>query len=68
MAHPWTKVSRDDFGVIVPVVAETYDGFLNDILSFDVTETMVDNDAVRIRDARRHSVNKWFANRLNDHA
>jgi len=43
MAHPGTKVSPDDFGLIVPVVAETYDGYLNDILSFDVTETMVEN-------------------------
>ncbi len=27
MAHPGTKVSPDDFGLIVPVVAETYDGY-----------------------------------------
>jgi L-aminopeptidase/D-esterase-like protein len=35
-AHPGTKFSPDDFGLIVPVVAETYDSYLNDIRSFDV--------------------------------
>jgi D-aminopeptidase len=39
--HPGTKTAEDGFGYIVPVVAETYDGYLNDILSFDVTEDMV---------------------------
>ena len=33
-----TNGTSDDFGLIVPVVAETYDGYLNDILSFNVTQ------------------------------
>jgi L-aminopeptidase/D-esterase-like protein len=41
--HPGKKTADDGFGYIVPVVAETYDGYLNDILSFDVTEDMVKN-------------------------
>jgi D-aminopeptidase len=48
MTHQGSTNASDDFGLIVPVVAETYDGYLNDILSFDavdsagnVTETMV---------------------------
>jgi D-aminopeptidase len=32
-----------DFGLIVPVVAETWDGYLNNINSFNVTQTMVNN-------------------------
>jgi L-aminopeptidase/D-esterase-like protein len=35
------KVDPDDFGLYLPVVAETYDGWLNDVLGFHVTEVMV---------------------------
>jgi len=34
-------VDPDDFGLYLPVVAETYDGWLNDVLGFHVTEAMV---------------------------
>jgi D-aminopeptidase len=42
LANPG-KAGSDDFGLIEPVVAETYDGYLNNILSFDVTQDMVNN-------------------------
>lgn len=35
--------SFEDFGLIVPVVAETDDSYLNDSLSFNITQDMVDN-------------------------
>ena len=34
-------INPDDFGLYLPVVAETYDGWLNDILGFHVTRQMV---------------------------
>jgi L-aminopeptidase/D-esterase-like protein len=34
-------IDLDDFGPFLPVVAETYDGWLNDILGFHVTHRMV---------------------------
>jgi D-aminopeptidase len=48
LGHPiWPgeprKVRLRQFGLIVPVVAETYDGYLNNSLSFDVTQNMVNN-------------------------
>ena len=36
-------INLDVFGPLLPVVAETYDGWLNDILSFSVDEMMVKN-------------------------
>jgi D-aminopeptidase len=35
--------ASEDFGLIVPVVAETDDSYLNDSLSFNVTQDMVNN-------------------------
>jgi len=34
-------IEPDNFGIYLPVVAETYDGYLNDILGFHVTPQMV---------------------------
>ncbi len=39
------NIDLDDFGPLLPVVAETYDGWLNDILGFHVTHKMV-KDAI----------------------
>jgi D-aminopeptidase len=36
-------IDLDNFGPLLPVIAETYDGWLNDILAFQVTPTMVYN-------------------------
>src|SRR6202034_257817 len=36
-----TPIDPDQFGPYLPVVAETYDGWLNDILGFHVTSDMV---------------------------
>jgi L-aminopeptidase/D-esterase-like protein len=33
-----SRINPDNFGLYLPVVAETYDGWLNDILGFPVTE------------------------------
>ena len=38
-------INPDDFGLYLPIVAETYDGWLNDILGFHVTVKMV-TDAI----------------------
>ncbi len=43
IANPGEDADPDDFGLIEPVVAETWDGWLNDILSFHVTQSMVEN-------------------------
>lgn len=48
-------IDPDQFGLYLPVVAETYDGWLNDILGFEVDECMV-TDA--IKDARTYSDSK----------
>jgi L-aminopeptidase/D-esterase-like protein len=34
-------IDPDEFGLFLPVVAETYDGWLNDILGFHIDEAMV---------------------------
>jgi len=39
-------IDPDEFGLYLPVVAETYDGWLNDILGFEVDECMV-TDAIK---------------------
>jgi D-aminopeptidase len=36
-----TTIDLDNFGPLLPVVAETYDGYLSDILAFKVTPDMV---------------------------
>jgi D-aminopeptidase len=40
------QIDLDNFGPLLPVVAETYDGWLNDILAFKVTPDMV-NGAIK---------------------
>jgi len=48
-------VNPDEFALLLPIVAETYDGWLNDILGFHVTADMVNG---AIDDARATNVDE----------